>query len=138
MLIPPVFLGAFVGIIFTMSFSGDIAQPDWSLALLLAVLLSKQNTWVWILPCIALHDLFLYWSLMIVLPYFLLVTGVLFYTDKRIGPGQPQRWVCLLLTTAPLLLVGMDLLSIVLTLTLSVWLWSFLSSQQERVYVEPA
>lgn len=137
-LIPSVLLGAFVGLICTMAFAGDWSQPDWSLALLLAVLLSKPKTWVWLLPSVGMHDLFLYWSVWGVFPFAVLSVILILYTDKKIGPGQPQRWAALLLHIYALWLTGLDVLSLFLTLTLSVWLWFVFSSNREKVYVEPA
>ncbi len=113
-------------------------QPDWSLALLLAALLSKPKAWVWVLPCIAIHDLFLYWSILVVVPYAFISSVLLHYTDKKLGPGQPQRWVAIVLHAYALWAAGMDVLQVFLTMSLTVWLWYFLSAHRERVYVEPA
>ncbi|MDQ7057347.1 MAG: hypothetical protein Q9N62_02415 [Ghiorsea sp.] len=138
MLIPSVLLSAFIGLICTMSFAGDWSQPDWSLAVLLAVLLSKPQTWIWILPSIGVHDLFLYWSVGGIFPFAVVSVLLLFYTDQKIGPGQPQRWAVLLLHTYAMWLVGLDDLSLFLTVTLSIWLWFVFSCRREKVYVEPA
>jgi len=131
-------LAAFVGLMASLAFSTAWYQPDWSLALLLAVLLSKPKTWIWVLPGMGVHDLFLYWSVTVVLPYTMIAALLLRYTDKKIGPGQPQRWAAWLLHVYALWESGMSGWRVLLTAALVVWLWSFLSSQRERVYVEPA
>lgn len=129
---------ALLGLLFNMSFADTVMQPDWSLAILLAVLLSNRSTWFWVLPCVGLHDLILYWSIGVTLPYILFVALVLTYADLRLAPGQPQRWFGLVFGCLPLFIIGVDILSCLLTLTLATWAWSLLSSQRERVYVEPA
>ncbi|MDQ7001743.1 MAG: hypothetical protein Q9N02_03535 [Ghiorsea sp.] len=138
MLVPTMLLNAFIGLICTMAFAGDWCQPDWSLALLLAVLLSKSQTWIWVLPSIGMHDLFLYWSIWGIFPFTAFAALFIFYTDKKIGPGQPQRWAVLVLHVYAMWLVGLDTLSLFLTITLSIWLWFIFSSSKEKAYVEPA
>jgi len=137
MLVSSVLLVAFVGLIINLSFSGSGVQPDWSFSILLAMLLSKRKTWIWVLPSIGIHDLFLYWSATVMVPTFILVATVLFYSDKRLGLGQQQRWACLFICTFPLIHSGMALLNVLLTLTVTVCLWAFFSAQREKVYVEP-
>ncbi|MDX8387907.1 MAG: hypothetical protein R8M46_05155 [Ghiorsea sp.] len=138
MLIPVILLVSLFGIILNMSFSGLVAQPDWSWAVLLAVLLSDRKAWVWILPAIWFHDVALFWSAWVALPYFIVLSIFLYYADKRLGPGQPQRWVAIFLGCLPLFIYGLGLMSILLTATLAVWVWSMLSARREKVYVEPA
>jgi len=136
---PLVLLFSFIGLTLNMSFSGVMAaQPDWSLVLLLAVLLSNRKTWFWVLPCIWFHDVVLFWSAWVTFPYVILTTIILYLSDKRIGPGQQQRWFGLGLSCLPLFIVGVGVWSWLLTMMLTVWAWSILSSQRERVYVEPA
>jgi hypothetical protein len=129
---------ALLGLLLNMSSAGNSLQPDWSLAILLAILLSKRSTWYWVLPLIGLHDLLLFWSLWVVFPYAAVAVVLLNYADIRLAPGQPQRWLALVLGCMPLLFAGVDGMVWLLTLTLSTWLWSFLSSRREKVYVEPA
>ncbi len=133
---PTLLLAAFVGLLGSLAFSWH--QPDWSLALLLAVLLSKPKAWVWVLPSIGIHDLFLYWSVGEVLPYAVVSTLLILYTDKKLGPGQPQRWAAIVLHAYALWAAGMGVLQVFLSMSLTVWLWYFLSAHRERVYVEPA
>ncbi len=128
---------ALLGLLVNMSFAGQFAQPDWSLAILLAILLSQRKTWYWVLPLIGIHDYLLFWSVTIVFPYAVATALLLTYADIRLAPGQPQRWVGLGLVCMPLLFVGVDILSWLLTLTLTIWIWSALSSKREKVYVEP-
>ena len=136
--VPLVLLTSFFGLLLNLSFSGLIAQPDWSLVMLLAVLLSNRRTWFSVLPCIWFHDVVLFWSAWVTFPYVLVTTIILYLSDKRLGPGQPQRWLGLVLSCFPLLLSGVSLWSWLLSMMLTVWLWSILSSKREKVYVEPA
>jgi len=138
MLVSSVLLTTFIGLIANLSFSGLVSQPDWSFAVLLAMLLSQQRTWIWVLPSIGMHDLFLYWSAIITLPVFILISVILFYSDKRLGPGQQQRWLCLLLGIIPLFNEGMAIFNVLLTLAMTVLLWSFFTTRRDKVYVEPA
>ncbi len=131
-------LAALLGLLLNMSFAGTNPQPDWSLAILLAIVLSKRSTWYWVLPLIGLHDYLLFWSVWVVFPYAAIAVVLLSYADTRLAPGQPQRWLALVLGCAPLLLAGVDIVSWLMTLTLCTWLWSFLSTRREKVYVEPA
>jgi len=128
---------ALVGLLLNMSFAGSLSQPDWSLAILLAILLSQRKSWFWVLPLIGLHDLMLFWSVWITFPFAIISALVLTYADMSIAPGQPQRWLALVLACSPLLLVGVDIISWLLTVTLSTWIWFTLSVQREKVYVEP-
>ncbi len=129
---------ALLGLLVNMSFAGVGHQPDWSLAFLLAIVLSKRSTWYWVLPLIGLHDFLLFWSVWVVFPYATVAVILLNYADTRLAPGQPQRWLALVLGCVPLLLAGVDVISWLLTLTLCTWLWSSLSTRREKVYVEPA
>ena len=129
---------ALLGLLVNMSFADIGHQPDWSLATLLAIVLSKRSTWYWVLPLIGLHDYLLFWSVWVVFPYAAIAVILLNYADARLSPGQPQRWLVLVLGCMPLLLAGVDTISWLLTLTLCTWLWSSLSTRREKVYVEPA
>lgn len=129
---------ALLGLCVNMSFAGLLAMPDWSLAILLAILLSQRSTWFWVLPLIGLHDYLLFWSVWVVFPFAVLTAFLLTYADIRLAPGQHQRWVGLVMVCAPLLFAGIGWLSWLLTITLTVWLWSYLSVKREKAYVEPA
>lgn len=129
---------ALLGLLMNMSFSGLLAMPDWSLAILLAILLSQRSTWYWVLPLIGLHDYLLFWSVWVVFPFATLAALLLMYADVNLAPGQYQRWVGLFLACAPLLFAHVGWLSWLLTMTLTVWIWSYLSVKREKVYVEPA
>ena len=130
-------LAAFLGLLFNLSFAGQFVQPDWCFSILLAVLLSRHETWFWVLPLLGLHDFLMFWSVWVTFPFVLLSTGILMYADTRLAPGQPQRWAALFLSCSPLLLAGLDITSWLLTLTLTIWLWFLLSTKREKVYVEP-
>ncbi len=121
-----------------LSFSGLVTQPDWSLAILLASLLSHRQAGYWVLPGIWFHDTLLYWSAWTCFPYFILASIVLYYSDKRLGPGQQQRWFALVFSCFSLLLAGIPLWDWLLTMMLSIWIWFLLSAKREREYVEPA
>jgi len=138
MLISWILLSATVGVFFNLSFAGMMVQPDWSLAILVGTLLHNRHAWFWILPYVMFHDLVLYWSLWVTFPYVLVTVMLIFYVDHRLAPGQPQRWFGLVLCCTALLFVGVDIWTWLLTLTLSIAVWSRLPSERERAYVEPA
>jgi len=138
MLTPLLLLCSLLGLLLSLSFASASAQPDWSFAILLAALVSLRKSWFWVLPSIWFHDVIFYWSIWTSFPYFLLITVFLFYADKRLGPGQPQRWISLLVAYLSLFIAGLDVWSCLLTMMLTVWIWSLLSTRKERVYVEPA
>lgn len=121
-----------------MAFSGLFAQPDWSVALLLAVLLNDKKTWFWVLPALFFHDLVLYWSPLVTFPFAALAAIILMYADTRLAPGQQQRWLSLFVVGLPMLAAGISLLNGLLTISLCIVIWSYLSATREKVYVEPA
>ncbi|OIP99124.1 MAG: hypothetical protein AUK35_09160 [Zetaproteobacteria bacterium CG2_30_46_52] len=133
-----VLLWSLFGLVLNMAFSGLFAQPDWSLALLLAALLSDRRNWFWVLPSLFFHDLVLYWSPLVTFPFGLIAAIILMYADTRLAPGQQQRWLGLLVVCLPLLNTGISLFSWLLTVSLCIVIWSYLSSKREKVYVEPA
>lgn len=128
---------ALLGLMVNLSFSGGLAQPDWALSILVAILLSKRDTWYWVLPLVGLHDFLLFWSVWVCFPFVALAAGLIAYADINFAPGQHQRWVGLLLSCTPLLFAGIGLISWLLTVAFTIWLWSMLSSKREKVYVEP-
>ena len=129
---------AFLGLMLNFSFAGSFLQPDWSLALLTAALLSDRHTSIWVLPGLFVHDLVLYWQPWVSFPFALLAFAILTYSDIRLAPGQPQRWLGLILICLPLLEMGISISSWLLTICLTIAIWSYLSSKREKVYVEPA
>ena len=131
-----VLLTSVIGILFNLSFTGLFTQPDWMLAVLLAILLSDKSTWYWVLPAMIIHDVLLYWTIWVTFPYMVVVAGILFFSDKRLGPGQPQRWFGLALVCMSLLIKGISVWDWLLTMMLAVWLWFVFSSIREREYVE--
>ncbi|MDQ7004729.1 MAG: hypothetical protein Q9N67_07375 [Ghiorsea sp.] len=128
---------ALLGLFINMSFSWLLVMPDWSLSILLAMLLSQRSTWYWVLPLIGLHDYLLFCSVWVVFPFAVLSALLLMYADVSLAPGQYQRWASLLLACAPLLFADVGWLPWLLTVTLTVWIWSYLSVKREKVYVEP-
>ena len=133
-----ILLCSLIGLVINMSLSGLVTQPDWSLAILLAALLSDRQAWHWVLPGIWFHDIILYWSAWTCFPYFIFTSIVLFYSDKRLGPGQHQRWFGLFFSCLSILLIGISVWDWLLTIMLTIWLWFLLSAKRERDYVEPA
>ncbi|MFQ5519160.1 MAG: hypothetical protein ACE5E3_04070, partial [Mariprofundus sp.] len=91
---------ALFGISLNLAFSSSLTQPDWALALLLASLLAHRNNWVWVLPCILIHDVLLYWSFGISFIIVAMIPLAMIYLDQHLGAGIPQR--LLLLTVAVL------------------------------------
>jgi len=131
-------LFALFGLLFNMSFTGTWVLPDWCLSILLASLLSYRQSFLWVLPCVLFHDMVLYYSAWTSLPYFLLLTVALISFDQHLGQGQPQRWLTAFVGCVSLFMAGANIWSCLLTMTLSVMLWSWLSYQREKAYVEPA
>ncbi len=131
-------LAACFGLLLNLSFAGQLVQPDWCFAILLGVLLSRYETWFWVLPMIGIHDLLIFWSVWVTFPFASFAAMILIYADIQIAPGQPQRWVALSLSCLPLLFTGIDMVSWLLTLTLTIWVWFLLSTKREKVCVEPA
>lgn len=128
-----VILIAFAGLCLNLA-SGGIPQPDWALALLLAVLLARRHTWPWVLPTILIHDLTLYWSVWGVFPIACLLPFSISSLDAQLGAGLPQRLVLLVLLTLPMLWHGFGVLQWLLTLILCIPVWYFLVHLYEQRY----
>ena len=114
--------------------TGGILQPDWSLALLLAALLARRGTWMWVLPALLLHDLALYWTPWGVFPLACLLPAILMRLDEDIGPGLPQRFVMLFFVSLPMLVHGAGFMQWVLTLMLCIPIWHLLARIYDRQY----
>ena len=114
--------------------TGGILQPDWSLALLLASLLARRGTWMWVLPALLLHDLALYWTPWGVFPLACLLPGILMRLDEEIGPGLPQRLVMLFIVSLPMLVHGAGFMQWVLTLMLCIPIWHLLARIYDRQF----
>ncbi|MDX8390931.1 MAG: hypothetical protein R8M38_10645 [Mariprofundaceae bacterium] len=114
---------AFAGLLISLHFGGIISQPDWALASLLAAALVKRKSWPWVLPGVMLHDLALFWSPLVTLPFFLLLSPVLYHLDERLGEALPQRMLALVVVTTPLLWHQMGVEQFLLTIMLAIPLW---------------
>ncbi|MDQ6967129.1 MAG: hypothetical protein Q9M14_00420 [Mariprofundaceae bacterium] len=123
-----------IGIIFNLGFSGVLLQPDWSLALLLAALLAHRGNWLWVALATGIHDLILYWSIFISLPWILLTPIIITWSDAQIGPSLLQRFFSMLLVTTSLFFAGWSFVSCLLTLLLCLVFWHLIT----RLYVQPA
>ncbi|MFQ5345000.1 MAG: hypothetical protein ACE5DZ_03460 [Mariprofundus sp.] len=118
-----------LGLSLNLAFSSALIQPDWALALLLASLLAHRHNWVWVLPCILIHDVVLYWSLGIGFLMLALVPLAMIYLDQHLGAGLPQRLLLMLVTVLALLQPGWGLQACLLTLCLCVPVWHLLTRQ---------
>lgn len=133
-----IILYALFGLLLNLSFAGQVTQPDWSLALLLATLVSDRKTWFWVLPCLFFHDVVLFWTPWVSLPYAILASIILAYADIRLAPGQQQRWLSLAFVFSAMASTGASAWSWLLTVCVCIAMWSLMSSKREKVYVEPA
>jgi len=120
------------GISANLALTGDIVQPDWALAFLMANLLAQRNSWPWVLPCTLLHDLVLYWSPMGTFPFAVLAPFLLASSDAQLGPALPQRIAVMLFISMGMLWQGETLTAWILTLILCVPAWYGLTKVYER------
>jgi len=123
-----------IGIIFNLGFSGVFLQPDWSLALLLGALLAHRGNWLLVSFATGIHDLILYWSIFISLPWILLTPIIITWSDAQIGASLLQRTFAMLLVISSLFFAGWSLVSCLLTLLLCLVFWHVIA----RLYVQPA
>ncbi|MBF0281585.1 MAG: hypothetical protein HQM07_03345 [Zetaproteobacteria bacterium] len=123
-----IFLLASVGIFinFTVN-SFPLFQPDWCLAVIVGATLAHRVFALWSIPVIIAHDLILYWSIWITPPLILIYPIIISQMDYKLGPGQPQRFIWLLIFTAPLLLNQWHPISAILTLLLAIYTWHICS-----------
>lgn len=118
---------ALLGLSLNLAFSTSLTQPDWALALLLAALLARRHNWVWVLPCIVLHDLVLHWSVGLSAVVVALIPLAMIYFDQHLGAGLPQRIVLMILASISLLYWGWAATALLLTLCLCVPIWHLLT-----------
>jgi len=132
----PVFITvlAFAGLGLSLA-TGGIPQPDWALALLLATLLTRRNTWPWVLPALLIHDLVLYWSVWGVFPLACLLPYSMAHLDAELGAGLPQRLVLMGLLTVPMLWHGAGAAQWLLTVALCIPVWRLMAQLHEHQYV---
>jgi len=114
--------------------SGGTPQPDWTLALLLAALLSRRHVWPWALPTMLIHDLTLYWSVWGVFPLACILPFSIASLDAQLGAGLPQRLALMVLLTLPMLWQGAGMLQWLLTLMLCIPVWHLLVHLYEQQY----
>jgi len=129
-IIIPIF--ALLGISLNLAFSNTMTQPDWALALLLASLLAHRNSWVWVLPCVLIHDLVLYWSFGINVIIMAIIPLAMIYLDQRLGAGLPQRLALMLVALLALPTLGWSLQACALTLCLCIPIWHTLTRRYEQ------
>ncbi|HXH72080.1 MAG TPA: hypothetical protein VNI58_04620 [Mariprofundaceae bacterium] len=120
------------GLALNLAFSQSMAQPDWTLSLLLAALLAHRGSWVWVLPATGFHDAVFYWTIWGNLPWLVVIPLLLPHLDERLGPGLPQRLTLLILTSLPMLFLGWSTLAWLLTLGLCVPVWFNLANVYAR------
>ena len=109
-----------------------VIQPDWSLSILLAAMLTHRGNWLWVLPGIMVHDVALYWTILGVSPVALLLPALLIYSDRQLGPALPQRILLMFICSLPILWLGAHFGQWLLTLLLCVPLWYMMASWHER------
>jgi len=118
-----------LGISLNLAFSSTLMQPDWALALLLASLLAHRHNWVWVLPCVLVHDVVLYWSFSLSFIIMALLPLAMIYLDQHLGVGLPQRLALMLAAVLSLLWPDWGLPAVLLTLCLCIPLWHLLTRQ---------
>ena len=106
---------------------GGAPQPDWALALLLAALLARRESWRWVLPALFVHDGVLYWSPWGAFPLACLLPRAVASMDIHFGAGLPQRWVLLAAGTLPVLAHGWGFKQWLLTVLACIPAWSLLA-----------
>jgi len=117
-------LGAsLLGILLTLMMASTSIQPDWSLSILLAALLTHRGNWFWVLPGIMAHDVVFYWTMLGVFPVALMLPVLLIYSDQQLGPALPQRFFLMILCSLPMLWLGINFGPWLLTLLLCIFLW---------------
>ncbi len=118
---------ALLGISLNLAFANALMQPDWALALLLASLLAQRHNWVWVLPCMLIHDLVLFWSFSSSFFIMALLPLAVIYLDQHLGAGLPQRLALMLVAVLSLLWPGWGLVTCLLTLCLCIPVWYMLT-----------
>jgi len=132
MMAAAVALLALLGLSLNLAFSASLVQPDWGMALLLAAILARRNNWIWVLPCILIHDVVLHWSLGLSFLFVAIIPMAMLYFDQHLGTGLPQRVVLMITATSSLLYWGWGVAAIALTLCCCVPIWHLLT----RMYAQ--
>lgn len=131
-MIATVIIAVLLGLSLNLAFSSSLIQPDWALALLLASLLAHRKNWVWVVPCIFLHDMALHWSIGINTLLMALIPPAMVYFDQHLGVGLPQRIMLMCIAVLALLQTGWGSQAMLLTLCLCVPLWHLLARQYAK------
>ena len=121
-----------IGLCLSLGFAGHMVQPDWSLALLIAALLSDRSSWPWLLPGIVAHDVSLYWTVWGVLPMAAALPYLLPQMDKERSTALMRRIILMGVVCLPILWLGSGFSQWLLTLMLCVPLWHTLSRLHAR------
>jgi len=116
-----------LGISLNLAFANTLIQPDWALALLLASLLAHRHNWLWVLPCMLIHDVVLFWSFSSSFFIMALLPLAVIYLDQHLGTGLPQRLALMLVAVLSLLWPDWGLMTCVLTLCLCIPVWYMLT-----------
>jgi len=120
------------GVALNMAFAQSMAQPDWSLALLLAALLAHRGAWTWVLPAMAFHDIVFYWTLWGNFPWLAAIPLLLPHLDERLGPGLPQRLTLMVACSLPMLSLNWSITAWLLTLACCIPIWFNLANHYAR------
>jgi len=118
---------ALLGMSLNLAFASALTQPDWALALLLASLLAHRHNWVWVLPCVFIHDEVLYWSFSLSFIIMALLPLAMIYLDQQLGTGLPQRLALMLVAVLSMLWPGWGLSACALSLCLCIPVWHLLT-----------
>jgi len=133
-MMPLLFLLAVAGLALNLVFAESLLQPDWSLSLLLGALLAHRGYWPWIFAGTLLHDLVLYWSPFITLPWIMLAPLLMIWSDAQAGPSLVQRLIILGLFGCNLWFWGWLPQAVVLSLLLTIVVWHLVA----RKHAQPA
>lgn len=127
MIIISVVLLAMLGLSLNLAFSTSMIQPDWAMALLLAGILARRHNWIWVLPCIFIHDIVLHWTVGLSFLVVALIPLGMIYFDQHLGAGLPQRIMMMIVASLTLLHWGWGVTALLLTLLLCVPIWHLLT-----------
>ncbi len=126
-------LFSFAGLCFSLGLAGHIVQPDWSLALLTAALLSYRSGWPWLIPGVVAHDVSLYWTVWGALPLAAAIPYLLLQIDRELGTALMWRAILMGVVCLPILWLGSGFMQWLMTLMLCVPLWHALTKLHARL-----
>ena len=119
---------ALLGISLNLAFSGSLAQPDWSMSLLLAGILAHRQNWAWVVPGILIHDIVLHWSVGMSFIAVALIPPAMIYLDQKLGVGLPQRIALMIAAVSSLFFQGWEISALLLTTCLCVPAWYIMTT----------